>query len=404
MITFAHSGDPCPSFYSLRAVWVMLVPPVVEAVEVIPAVLALGRAQPGKRSGVLPPWPPILQVDVVVEGVAHPLRSLAHCSDPDGPAEELEVGLLCKVKAGGSHFVPVFVGRFLRTHLDELGEVAADCSPGVDDEPADPAVVSEEVDASVVPHGVVQSRRMPVVLFFLVLDNAKYHRTHQTHCPNPLTASKRENIATINALHSKGTRRGKEEVKELTITREGDTHTFQLDDFGKHTRGTKNWKSGGPSLHELRVHTQRVVKKFAPEWLKTELEAFMEGEGHQVIYTPPYLCSFQPIERLWAVSKGAVSTEWRMKRTLPQAFDDLSTVWYGGIGVKTGKIYDGIKADNCERMIKASIEQMDIVIEKFGVRCSGRFGAMQYDSTVPYESGDYDDPDSDEETDDNAVN
>ena len=29
---------------------------------------------------------------------------------------------------------------------------------------------------------------------------------------------------------------------------------------------------------------------------------------------------------------------------------------------------------------------------------------MQYDSTVPYESGDYDDPDSDEETDDNAVN
>ena len=238
----------------------------------------------------------------------------------------------------------------------------------------------------------------------LVMDNAKYHRTHQTHCPNPLTASKRENIATINALHSKGTRRGKEEVKELTITREGDTHTFQLDDFGKHTRGTKNWKSGGPSLHELRVHTQRVVKKFAPEWLKTELEAFMEGEGHQVIYTPPYLCSFQPIERLWAVSKGAVSTEWRMKRTLPQAFDDLSTVWYGGIGVKTGKIYDGIKADNCERMIKASIEQMDIVIEKFGVRCSGRFGAMQYDSTVPYESGDYDDPDSDEETDDNAVN
>ena len=46
MVTFAHSGDPCPSFYSLRAVWVMLVPPVVEAVEVIPAVLALGRAHP----------------------------------------------------------------------------------------------------------------------------------------------------------------------------------------------------------------------------------------------------------------------------------------------------------------------------------------------------------------------
>ena len=38
------------------------------------------------------------------------------------------------------------------------------------------------------------------------------------------------------------------------------------------------------------------------------------------------------------------------------------------------------------------------------MRFSGRVGAMQYDSTVPYESGDYDDPDSDEETDDNAVN
>ncbi len=100
MVTFAHFWG-VPVRHSLRAVWVMLVPPMVEAVEVIPAVLALGRAQPGKRSGILPPWPPILQVDVVVEGVAHPLRSLAHCSDPDGPAEELEALsflLLAKLK------------------------------------------------------------------------------------------------------------------------------------------------------------------------------------------------------------------------------------------------------------------------------------------------------------------
>jgi hypothetical protein len=136
----------------------------------------------------------------------------------------------------------------------------------------------------------------------------------------------------------------------------------------------------------------------------TELEAFMEEEGHQVIYTPPYLCSFQPIERLWAVSKGAVSTEWRMKRTLPEAFADLNTALHWVIGAKTGKEYDGIAADTCEHMIKASIEQMDIVIEKFGVRCSGRFGAMQHDSIVPNEGGDYDDLHSDEETDDDAVN
>jgi hypothetical protein len=42
----------------------------------------------------------------------------------------------------------------------------------------------------------------------------------------------------------------------------------------------KNWKSGGPTLEELRVHSQKVVMKFAPR-----LEAFMEEEGHQVIYT-----------------------------------------------------------------------------------------------------------------------
>ena len=104
----------------------MLVPTMVEAVEVIPAVLALGRAQPGVRSGILPPWRSSPQVDEVGKGVAHPLRSLAHYSDSDGPAEELEVGLLCKVRAGGSHLIPVFIGRCLRAHLDELGEVVAD--------------------------------------------------------------------------------------------------------------------------------------------------------------------------------------------------------------------------------------------------------------------------------------
>ena len=38
------------------------------------------------------------------------------------------------------------------------------------------------------------------------------------------------------------------------------------------------------------------------------------------------------------------------------------------------------------------------------MRFSGRVGAMQYDSTVPYEGGDNDDPHSDEKTDDDAEN
>eukprot|EP00520_Triparma_pacifica_P011755 CAMPEP_0118636758 /NCGR_PEP_ID=MMETSP0785-20121206/2796_1 /TAXON_ID=91992 /ORGANISM="Bolidomonas pacifica, Strain CCMP 1866" /LENGTH=61 /DNA_ID=CAMNT_0006527911 /DNA_START=231 /DNA_END=416 /DNA_ORIENTATION=+ len=45
-----------------------------------------------------------------------------------------------------------------------------------------------------------------------------------------------ENIATLDALFSKGTRQGKDEVKELTVTRNGETHTLQLDDFGNNAR------------------------------------------------------------------------------------------------------------------------------------------------------------------------
>ena len=144
--------------------WVILVSTMVEAVEVIPAVLALGRAQSGVRTGILDPWRSSPEVDVVGEGVAHPLRSLAHYSDSDGPAEKLEVGLLCKVRAGGSHLVPVFRGRCLCTHLDELGEVVAECSPGVRDKHADPAVKLEEIDASGVPYLLVQRRRVPEFL------------------------------------------------------------------------------------------------------------------------------------------------------------------------------------------------------------------------------------------------
>ncbi|GMI44777.1 hypothetical protein TrCOL_g6844 [Triparma columacea] len=238
----------------------------------------------------------------------------------------------------------------------------------------------------------------------LVLDNAPYHREHQVSCPNPLTSTKKDNIKTLQRLFSSGTRQGKEEIKSLTVTRHNEEHTFQFEAFGKFKRGKKRWKSGGPDVVELQVHTQRVVEKFAPEWLKTDLEAFMEEEGHQVIYTPPYLCSFQPIERLWAIVKGAVASEWREGRTLPEAFADLNTAFYGGIGAKTGIPYNAIKQDTCERMIKASIQQMDLVIEQFGVRCSGRVGEMEYDSDVEYEVDDDDDSGSDDESDDDAEN
>ena len=155
-------------------------------------------------------------------------------------------------------------------------------------------------------------------------------------------------------------------------------------------------------MEDLRVHTKRVVMKFTPQWLKTEIGAFMEKQGHQVIYKPPYLCAFQPIERLWAIIKGAVTSEWRPKRTLREAFADPNTALHGGIGANTGILYDGIKQDTCERMINASIQQMHLVIEKFGVRCSGRVGEIEYDSNVEYKSGNDDDSSGDEESDDDA--
>ena len=74
-----------------------------------------------------------------------------------------------------------------------------------------------------------------------------------------------ENIATLDALFSKGTRRGKDEVKKLAITHNGETSTFLFDCFGRYMRDAKNWKSGGLTLEELRVHTQRGVMKFALE-------------------------------------------------------------------------------------------------------------------------------------------
>ena len=63
---------------SLHSVWVVLRSAVVKAVEVVPLVFALDRTCPGVGPGILPPWHTVPKVDVMGEGLAHPLRTLAH--------------------------------------------------------------------------------------------------------------------------------------------------------------------------------------------------------------------------------------------------------------------------------------------------------------------------------------
>jgi hypothetical protein len=97
---------------------------------------------------------------------------------------------------------------------------------------------------------------------------------------------------------------------------------------------------------------------------------------------------FQPIERFWAYTKNGVAEEWRSERKIRATYTDLMAMWYGGKGVKTGKLREPINAFRCEGYIRHSYADMNLWIAKLGVKTKG--GTIQdfkWDKEAKYSDG-----------------
>ena len=99
---------------------------------------------------------------------------------------------------------------------------------------------------------------------------------------------------------------------ELGVT----TMTVERQNKGTEFKETKRFNQASfyqqgsqwaPTLEELKAELKRYLTEH-PAINHTEVSKLVEDNGHQLIYTPPYLPGVQPIERLWAYVKNYVVT------------------------------------------------------------------------------------------------
>ena len=58
----------------------------------------------------------------------------------------------------------------------------------------------------------------------------------------------------------------------------------------------------------------------------------MQGKGWELIWTPPYMPTIQPIELFWQHGKAYVSFNFEMGRKMHEVWEHIRLGWYGDEG------------------------------------------------------------------------
>ena len=133
-------------------------------------------------------------------------------------------------------------------------------------------------------------RKYPRTPCILVLDNAPYHMGGMI---NPHRLSKSECTLHLRKCLPRGSR--------ITVNRNGTLLQFEVPRHG----GFPN-SPAGPSLRELQEAVHDILADYKPRDLLTWVECRFAELGWEVIFTPPYMCNFQPIELYWANIKNSI--------------------------------------------------------------------------------------------------
>ena len=83
----------------------------------------------------------------------------------------------------------------------------------------------------------------------------------------------------------------------------------------------------------------------------------MQGKGWELIWTPTYMPSFQPIELFWQHGKQYVSFKFETGGTIKQVWEQIRFCWYGGPSWAGQP--GGWKPANCGNLVKHAIGEMD---------------------------------------------
>jgi hypothetical protein len=144
----------------------------------------------------------------------------------------------------------------------------------------------------------------------------------------------------------------------IDCLRNGQPHTFMLDP--KVAWGTKR-SDIRPSNQEMKEALKREAHNH-PQPFRSRLDALLRDASladtkssptgpiakfHRVIWTPPYQCEFQPIEKVWAYVKAYVARAYAKGRTPGLLREQTLAGFYGD---RQG--HAGITADYCRKLIE----------------------------------------------------
>ena len=146
----------------------------------------------------------------------------------------------------------------------------------------------------------------------LVLDNSS---THSTGMTNPFTTCKRECTKLIREWYDENNY-----LLHHTITavRDGEIVEFEIPEEGNFAQFPR-----GPSKIEVQQTLFDLWAENNDKHLVTWVEEKFNGLGWTVIFTPPYMCDFQPIEKYWANIKGHICRSYFKGRNMQWIADEF---------------------------------------------------------------------------------
>ena len=152
----------------------------------------------------------------------------------------------------------------------------------------------------------------------LVLDNAPYHHAHDESFIDVASMNREE---VINFLITKANK------SQIVFTRDGEDISADLFVLAGRKRAT----GGDPKVFELKEVAKAIIQG-KPEWRSSRIQKLFSEKGYELIFTPPYTPSLQPIELTWSNVKRYVAEEFFPGRTSAETRVHILEGFFGRVG------------------------------------------------------------------------
>jgi hypothetical protein len=145
-----------------------------------------------------------------------------------------------------------------------------------------------------------------------------------------------------------------------------------------------------PNVAELRLGIVKWFQDNRPDLLECQVEKYLKGRGHEVLWTPPYCPDLQPIELFWAAGKNHAAWMHFDGRKMKDVVSHLRAGWYGNKHLFAGLGRDPDRRDcvgddenhpfkegvSCQKLWLAMIKKADEVFIKMCPGLSGTIGSL----------------------------